>query len=44
MKLSPDGSFGAIQPDGTWNGMIKELQLENSDIGWNIFAMNYAMN
>ena len=33
MKLSPDGSFGAIQPDGTWNGMIKELQSNRADIG-----------
>ena len=36
IKMSPDGQFGAIQPDGTWNGMIRELQIENADIGKDI--------
>nr|AQN78505.1 ionotropic receptor 25a.1 [Meteorus pulchricornis] len=30
---APDGQFGAMAPDGTWNGMIKELQSKRADIG-----------
>ena len=33
LKRSPDGNWGSIQPDGTWNGMIRELQFKRADIG-----------
>ena len=33
LKRSPDGNWGSIQPDGTWNGMIRELQTKRADIG-----------
>ena len=33
LKRSPDGNWGSIQPDGTWNGMIRELQSNRADIG-----------
>ena len=33
VRKSPDGQYGAIQPDGSWNGMIRELQFERADIG-----------
>ena len=29
----PDGQWGALQSDGTWTGMIRELQDEKTDIG-----------
>ena len=29
----PDGQWGALQSDGTWTGMIRELQDERTDIG-----------
>ena len=29
----PDEQWGAIQSDGTWTGMVKELQQERADIG-----------
>ena len=32
-KFPPDGQYGAIRPDGTWNGMVGELALGNADIG-----------
>ena len=33
LKRSPDGNWGSVQPDGTWNGMIRELQSKRADIG-----------
>ena len=33
VRMSPDGQYGSIQSDGTWNGMVRELQLQNADIG-----------
>ena len=33
LRNSPDYQYGALQPDGTWNGMVKELQVQNADIG-----------
>ena len=32
-RFPPDGQYGAIRPDGTWNGMVGELALENADVG-----------
>ncbi len=29
----PDGVWGAIQPDGTWNGMVGMLSRGEIDIG-----------
>ena len=29
----PDGAWGAIQPDGSWNGMINLLEKQEIDIG-----------
>ena len=28
----PDGQWGAIQPDGSWNGMVKMLADQEIDI------------
>ena len=33
LKKSPDNQYGALKPDGTWNGMIRELKMQNADIG-----------
>ena len=33
LKKSPDNQYGAVLPNGTWNGMIRELQMQNADIG-----------
>ena len=30
--LPPDGNWGAIQPDGSWNGMVKMLADQEIDI------------
>ena len=29
----PDNQYGAIKADGTWNGMVGQLAIENADIG-----------
>ena len=29
----PDGTFGALKPDGNWTGMIGELVNQKADIG-----------
>lgn len=36
---SPDSKFGAIQPDGSWNGMIGELLLDNGEFGTSIYSI-----
>ena len=38
----PDGQWGAIQSDGTWSGMVRELQEGRADIGNlnNLFLLN----
>ena len=28
-----DGQWGAIQPDGSWSGMVKSLQNKSADMG-----------
>ena len=33
LSKSPDGQWGATQPDGSWSGMVKELQEQRSDMG-----------
>jgi hypothetical protein len=33
VRKPPDGNYGALKPDGTWNGMIGELIIHNADIG-----------
>ena len=33
VKVSPDLKYGSIQSDGTWNGIVRELQIQNADIG-----------
>ena len=33
LKRPPDGQWGSLQSDGTWSGMIRELQEERIDIG-----------
>ena len=40
VKISPDLNYGSIQSDGTWNGMVKELQIENADIGMIYFQLS----
>ena len=34
LSKPPDGQWGALQSDGTWTGMIRELQDERTDIGY----------
>ena len=36
----PDGTFGALKPDGNWTGMIGELVNQNADISIIIFFLN----
>ena len=33
LSKPPDGQWGAIQPDGSWSGMVNELQQERADMG-----------
>ena len=33
LTKSPDGQWGALQADGTWTGMVRELQDQRADIG-----------
>ena len=35
----PDGQWGAIQPDGTWNGMVNLLANQEIDIAATLFAV-----
>ena len=35
----PDGQYGVIQPDGTWNGMVKLLANQDVDIATTTFAV-----
>ena len=38
----PDGQYGAIQADGSWNGMISMLQKETIDIAPAPFSVTRA--
>ena len=38
----PDGQYGALQPDGTWNGMVKLLANQDIDIATTTFAVTQA--
>ncbi len=29
----PDRSWGSLKKNGSWSGMVRQLQLDNSDIG-----------
>ena len=33
LSKPPDGQWGAIQPDGSWSGMVNELQQQRADMG-----------
>ena len=33
VRRPPDGQWGAIQADGSWTGMVNELQYQRADIG-----------
>ena len=33
LKKPPDGQYGSLRTDGTWTGMIRELQEQRADIG-----------
>ena len=35
----PDGQYGAINDDGTWNGMVGELARDNADVGKNVRSL-----
>ena len=35
----PDGQYGALEPDGTWNGIVKLLADQDIDIGVTTFAV-----
>ena len=37
----PDGEWGAIQLDGTWSGMVNELQQQRADMGNIKFMITY---
>ena len=39
---SPDGQWGTLKSDGTWTGMVRELQDERMDIGLSGFAISSA--
>ena len=39
VKQPPDRQWGAIQPDGSWTGMVNELQYKRADIGIKIFNL-----
>ena len=42
LKKPPDGNWGALQSDGTWNGMVKLLQDQKADIGRAFYFRNCA--
>ena len=33
LRKPPDGQWGSLMKNGTWTGMVKELQLKKADIG-----------
>ena len=33
LRKQPDENWGALQLDGTWNGMVRTLQDHEADIG-----------
>ena len=33
LTVPPDGEWGSERPDGSWSGMIGELNNKNTDIG-----------
>ena len=35
----PDGQYGALEPDGTWNGIVKLLANQDIDVGVTTFAV-----
>ena len=35
----PDGAWGAIQPDGSWNGMVNMLSKQEVDLGITPFTI-----
>ena len=37
----PDGAWGSIQPDGSWNGMVNMLAKQDIDIAVSPFTMTY---
>ena len=43
LKKPPDGNWGALQSDGTWNGMVKLLQDQKADIG-RVFCFSNCSN
>ena len=40
----PDEQYGAIQPDGTWSGMVKLLANQDIDIATTTFAVTQLRN
>ena len=42
LSKSPDGQWGALQSDGTWTGMVRELQDERMDLALQGFAVSTA--
>ena len=37
----PDGAWGAIQPDGSWNGMVNLLEKQDADMGITPFTITH---
>ena len=37
----PDGKWGAIQPDGSWNGMVNLLAKQDIDIATTAFTVTH---
>ena len=33
LSQSPDGAYGILQPDGSWNGIVHSLQMNTTEVG-----------
>ena len=41
LTMPPDGAWGAIQPDGSWNGMVNLLAKQDVDMGITPFTITH---
>ena len=39
LRISPDKKFGNKKSDGSFNGMIGELEKQNADMGMSIYRI-----
>jgi ionotropic kainate glutamate receptor 5 len=42
LRQPPDGQWGALQPDGSWSGMVNMLQKDEADIAATDFTVTKA--